>query len=313
MPALSAAAVFLTISSCTKTIGLDPLPGNKILEYKVTNLADTVLYGIIDDTDNTITVYAPFYYGLSVIDPEIKLSEGATLREEILPVSVNDSTETYTVKGSDGLTNSYKLKIIQQNPPVLNLKWVRTPVTAYPLNSIPVIEGNFLSTNASLAKVTLVQSKTGGQTILNTSAAGIAINAGALNSYTFSGAFIPGSIDTGYYKVRVEFLQKTVELPEQVHIIYQQPDVSVLTRQVKQGDELRYTNLPGKMLLGLKSAKATINGTVFNFPVKSYTYEEMVLTVPDTMPPGAYFATFAFEFEGWRTVTKFGSLTILPK
>ncbi len=72
------AAVIVTFFACTKTTGPDPLPQNRILSFKVVNLTDTVIYGAIDDIDNTITVYIPFYYGLTVIDPRI---EGFRWRE----------------------------------------------------------------------------------------------------------------------------------------------------------------------------------------------------------------------------------------
>src|SRR6186713_2843848 len=89
----------LMLCSCKKTIGLEPLPKNRMTSYKVTNLADTVIYGAIDNIENTITVYVPFYYGMSVIDPTITLDAGAKLSEEAEPVSVTDTTQTYTVKG----------------------------------------------------------------------------------------------------------------------------------------------------------------------------------------------------------------------
>jgi len=79
----------LLLTRCTKTEELALLPADKILEYKVTNLPnDDVIYGAIDNEANTITVYLPYYYGLLVIDPTIKVANGASLTEEILKTDV---------------------------------------------------------------------------------------------------------------------------------------------------------------------------------------------------------------------------------
>lgn len=310
---LAIAGFLLFLGSCKKTIGLDPLPLNKILEYKVANMADTVLYGIIDDSDNTITVYVPFYYGLSLIDPEIKLSEGASLTEPILPVNINDDTQTYTVKGADGSTNTYKLKIAQQNPPTFDIAWATKPPVSYPINVVPLIRGNFMTTNAALVKITVTNIKTGTATKLDMSGAGMYIDRSA-DDYVYQGGFIPATIDTGSYKVKVDFLQKSVELPEPLHIVYRQPGVVIVSRTAKQGEDIEWQAAYQTMLLGLKSVKADIfDGKIYDLPIKSYTYDKMTLTVPEDFPVGSYFASFSFEFENWKTVTAYGSLTVTPK
>lgn len=293
-------------------IGLDPLPQNKILEYKITNLADTVLYGIVDETDQTITVYIPFFYGLDIIDPEIKLSEGATLSEQVLPVSVYDTTQAYTVKGADGSTSIYKLKIMLQGPPTLDVAWASKPPVSYPVNSVPSIFGNFSTTNAALVKITVISSS-GEETELNMSQSGMYIER-SKDLYVFTGGYIPPTMDTGSYRVKVNFLQHSVELPEPLHIIYRQPGVAVVSRTVQQGGEIEWAAAFNTMLLGLKSVKADIfDGKIYDLPIKSYSYDKMTLTVPEDFPAGSYFSQLTFEFENWNTVTTWASLTVTPK
>ncbi|WP_286754682.1 MULTISPECIES: hypothetical protein [Sphingobacterium] len=102
----------LLLTRCTKTEELALLPADKIIEYKVTNLPnDEVIYGAIDNEKNVITVYLPYYYGLLVIDPTIKVANGASLTEEILPVKTDEKNQTYTVKSATGTTRTYSLKI----------------------------------------------------------------------------------------------------------------------------------------------------------------------------------------------------------
>lgn len=308
---LLVAGGLLFIASCKKTIGLDPLPQNKILEYKVTNLPDTVITGIIDNTDNTVTVYVPYYYGMTIIDPEIKLSDGATLTDPILPVKIEDNTQTYTVKGVDGSTNTYKLNIVQQNPPTLTLAWTKTAST-YPLGRVPNINGNFLTTNAALVKITIISVKTDIETALNTSASGILLD--AQGGYKYDGGLIPATIDTGYYKVRVDFLQKSVELPEPLLIAYRPPSVTASARIVKQGEDFELGATVGYMILGLKAVKATINGITYNLPIKSYTYDKMTLTIPEDVPlMTSATCKYTFEYDNWPTTTSTSFLTVTPK
>ncbi|HEX8021706.1 MAG TPA: hypothetical protein VF500_17285, partial [Mucilaginibacter sp.] len=120
---LLVAGLITVLVACKKTIYPDPLPQNKILEYKVVNVQDTVIYGAVDNIENTITVYIPYYYGLTVIQPKITLDANATLTTSAEPVSVDNTGQTYTVKGGDGTTRTYKLNIVQQNTANLTLNW----------------------------------------------------------------------------------------------------------------------------------------------------------------------------------------------
>lgn len=307
--------MFLGMIACTKKEELAPLPQNRILSYKVTNLTDTVIYAGIDNLDNTITVYIPFYYGLNVIDPEITLSPGASLMEEILPVSVEDSTQIYTVKAANGTANVYRLKIVQLNPVSLSIDWassVGSNPIAYPYSMLPDISGNLNATNITLAKVHLISVQTGVSTSVSLNDAYIAINPND-GMYSLYGPMIPADIDTGYYKVHVSFLGNEAEAASPLHIVHRRPNPSPASRVAKQGETISFTSFEG-VFLDLRSVTITVNETSYDLPVVSYTPLEMILRIPDDFPVGYYeSALYDFEFEGWPAVIKSGALTINAK
>jgi hypothetical protein len=302
------------LSSCTKNIGLDPLPQNKILEYKVANLPDTVIYGAIDETDHTITVYVPYYYSLSLIDPEIKVSEGAKIDGEILPVLLDTENTKYSVTGADGSKNTYTLTIVQQNTPNLVVVWgpnVAANPTTYPKMILPNIQGNFLSTNALLAKVSLINTKT--NAIVQLPSDGTSVRP-TENTYSYTSSTLSADIDTGYYKVRFQFLGHDVTIEKPVHVTFLQPDLLIPAREVKQGGTITFDSF-NSVFVGLKAARVTVLGKTYNLPVQSFTRQQMVLQIPDDFPVGRYnyTAAYSFDFEGWNTVNKTGDLNVLAK
>lgn len=301
--------------ACTKEEKLAPLPQNKILTYKVTNLTDTVIYAGIDNLDNTITVYIPFYYGLNVIDPELTVSPGASLTEEVKPVNIEDTTQVYTVKAANGTTNVYHLKIVQLNPASLTIDWapsVGSDPVAYPYSMLPDISGNLNSTNISLARVRLVSVKTGASTSINLSDAYIAINPND-GLYSLYGPVIPATIDTGFYKVHVSFLGNESAAASPVHIVHRKPNPSPASRVAKQGETISFTSFEG-IFIGLQSVKVMVNSISYDLAVVSYTPLEMTLRIPDNFPVGYYeSAEYSYQFDGWPTVVKSGALTINAK
>jgi hypothetical protein len=299
--------------SCTKTEELPPLAQNKIVSYKVTNLPDTVIYAGIDNIDNTITVYVPFYYGLNVIDPEIKLSTGATLMEEILPVNVDDTTKKYTVKAADGSTNIYKLKIVQLNPASLDIQWSAgdNPIT-YPGSVLPSISGNLNSTNTSLAKVELISEKTGIATSLKLNDAYILLSTYD-GVYTLYNPAIPATIDTGVYKVQLTFLGNKKSPPTTVHIIHRAPNPIVSSKVAKQGETITFNPING-VFINPASVTVSVNGTSYDLAIVSWTPTDLVLRIPDTFPVGSYdSALYTFAFNGWPVVKKTGLLIVNAK
>lgn len=314
LPLFAVLLALAGLSACTKNIGLEPLPQNKILEYKVSNLPDTVIYGAIDQSEHTITVYVPYYYSLSLIDPEIKVSDGAKVDGEILPVLLDAKNTTYSVTGADGSKNTYTLTIVQQNTPNLLVSWspsVGANPTTYPKMILPAIEGNFLSTNVLLAKVSLINTNTNAIVQLPTDNAGIVTSG---NTYTYISPAVPTDIDTGYYKVRFQFLGHDATVEQPLHIIFLQPDLLIPAREVKQGGTITFDSF-NSVFVGLKAARVTVLGKTYNLPIQSYTRQQMVIQIPEDFPVGRYnyTAAYSFDFEGWKTVSKTGDLNVLAK
>lgn len=308
-------ALFACLTACKKTIGLEPLPQNKILEYKISNLKDTVMYASINQLNNTITVYLPVFYGLSLIDPEIKVSEGATLTELPMPVNVNDQEKKYTVKAADGSTNTYTLKIKVMNPIALHPFWTGLDVGAkekigYP-NSEIGFSGSFNAFGQGLIQIDLVHKKSGK---LTTIIDGYVIWRPAV--VTQEGFFtLAPAIDTGSYQVNVKYYDQQVTLKEPLHIIHRQPDLLMPSKNVKQGETISFPAF-NSIFLGLKSVKVKLNGKeTYDLPVVGFSPLEMTLRIPDNFPVGIYdyTAEFTFEFENWKSVTKLGSLTVSAK
>lgn len=125
LPALSA---ILLATACKKTETIEPpaQATNRVLSYKVTNVPDEPVYGAIDDEKKTITVILPYYYFLTAIQPEIKVSEGATvtpgngvLIEEVTKKLTEGTNVEYVVTGIDGSKATYKLVLTTQQPDIV--------------------------------------------------------------------------------------------------------------------------------------------------------------------------------------------------
>ncbi len=303
----------LALASCTKTMDLPGLPQNKILSYKVVNLQDTVIYGAVDNIDHTITVYVPFYLNMTVIDPEIKVSDGAKIEGRIEPVSVNAKDVKYKVTGADGSTNVYTLQIINQSISSLNVDWVGSDeIVTSPKNMLPTIRGNFQSRNGAAANILLTNRRTADTVSIPTSTIGIQPSD---NDYDLYGAYLPATVDTGYYDVQLTFMGHTAKLARPVQVVYQKPDLLIPSREVKQGGIITFNSTATTVFVGLKSASVTLNGTTYNLPVINYDREVMTLQTPDNLPVGLfnYTAVYRFEFEGWPVTTKYGALTVTAK
>ena len=299
-------ALFIAgFTACKKTINYDPLAQNRITEYKVLNVQDTVIYGSIDNIQNTITVYVPYYYGMTVIQPGIKLDAGASLSAQALPVEVSDASQTYTVKGADGSTRTYKLIIAQQNPPSLSLTWSNANPVNVPGGPLTVINGNFLSTNKSTLKITL-QSVTSNQTITpDLSSAFVLTNIEGKGSYIMS-VNTPTSLDSGLYNVKVSFLGNNVTMDKPVHVYYPTPSIAPTwnTQTIAAGDTLAFIPNGTGLFYDLKTVTAKIQGQNYNIPIKSTSRLGAVITFPDGLPVGSWGSVpFVFQFGNFNPVT----------
>jgi len=306
------------ITSCTKTEDLAPPAQNRILEYKVTNLPDTVIYGAIDNIDNSITVYVPYYLSLSVIEPAVTLSAGATLSTEVLPVSITDSATSYLVKGADGSSRTYKLHIVQQNPASLWADWsagVDEQPVGYPNNALPLIAGTFNSRDLSSAAITLTSVTTGKNVNVSKESASVIMYNGE-EYYLLDGLVLPADIDTGFYKVTVRFLGNQAGLSRNIHVIHKQPAIAVTTKTVTQGGTISYDAFES-ILLSLTKASATLNGVTYTLTVEKNTLTQVTLRIPDNFPAGDYTGStrprLILEFPGWSVISRSVPLIVHPK
>ncbi|TDQ06714.1 hypothetical protein [Pedobacter metabolipauper] len=308
-PLLLIPITFMVLASCKKTIDLEPLPQAKILTYKVTNIPDTVIYGAVDDLEGTITVYLPYYYGLSIIDPEITVASGSKLDEEILPVNVTD-TKTYGVTGNDGSKKIYTLKLIQQNPTNLSFRWNTANPIAYPGAVLPIMLGDFMQRNPALVEVVVSErvSKKATTLVLNASTA---IRAETLN-YALINMPLPATLDTGSYTVSINTLGTKMDLPEVLRIRHRQPNLLMPTQAAKQGGSIIYVPF-NSIFINVKKVSVTVNTVVYELPVVTYSPLSLELRIPDDFPIGVWQIPFKFEFEGWTTLTKSGNLTVTAK
>lgn len=127
LPALYIALATGTLAGCTKTDTIAPPEEaqNRILEYKIVNVQGDPIYGSVNDADSTVTIYLPFYKQLITLEPEITVSEGATITpasgtliENLLEVFHSDEPIRYEVKDKAGKAKTYTLHIEVQQPAV---------------------------------------------------------------------------------------------------------------------------------------------------------------------------------------------------
>lgn len=249
-----ALSIGLLISSCKKTevVPYDEEQKNHIVSYTVTN-AQEILNGVVDDIDNTITVYMPYYISTDFIVPEIKLEEGATLidaqgnsidiREDLEPVPFDTVGYTYSVKDNANNIRKYTLvtKILPHVSP-LKLGYSSfyndngvletdntTPKDAI-INSRFRIYGN-LESSAKNAKLTLFN-KTTKAAIPN----GLKLQeVGRSNETHYIVADISPDIQSGDYYIEVEHQGRKATLPT-ITMNYKLPYFGTLPKAVTQGE-----------------------------------------------------------------------------
>lgn len=249
-----AVSMGMLVSSCKKTevVPYEEEPANHIVSYTVTN-AQEELNGVVDDVDNTITVYLPYYLSIDYIVPEIKLSEGAILidadgneidiREDLDPVPFDTVGYTYTVMDSKKTVRKYTLvtKILPYKDP-LKLGYFTThdengnvivddttPKEAI-VNSRFTIYGN-LESSSSNAKLTLINKSTNA-VVPN----GLKVyEVGRSTESHYITADISADVVSGDYYIVVEHQGRTAILPA-IHMNYKKPYFGYLPKPMAQGD-----------------------------------------------------------------------------
>lgn len=157
--------------ACKKTATIAPPPpaGNRIISYKITNVQGDPIYGAVNDTDSSIRVYLPYYLYLTILAPEIQVSEGAKVQpatgsfiEDLPAIFTAGRDIRYTVTGKDSSKFVYKLHIEVQQPPISLTELspdAATPAIFTAGSTAELTGDNFIVSN-TLTKVSLVD-KTG--------------------------------------------------------------------------------------------------------------------------------------------------------
>lgn len=296
-----------TFTACKKTIGLDPLPANLITAYKVSSV-DGDIYGAITESTKTITIYIPAYFKLGVIDPEIKVSEGATLKTEILPVKLTDSTTTYQVIGADQSTSTYKLKIVMQQEDPMYISYVYSQYNAP--NTSLAIGGNFFATDAADIHVYLVDAQGKETAELGPTGFGYTYTrTGGL--FYLSGINIPVDLAEGDHFVKVKVFGLTAKSETALSIKYRQPTLSIFETTAKVGSTITIASGLNTVFKNLTSLTGTINGVSYNFPIVSQSATTATVQLPTELKTaGSYFVTYTAVFTGWSNSTAAANLIL---
>ncbi|QXU43688.1 hypothetical protein [Pedobacter sp. D749] len=305
-----------TLAACKKTIGLDPLPANKITEFKVA-VSDGNIFGAIDETDKTITLYLPYYYELDVIEPAIKLSAGAKLSETLAPVDVLNTQKTYTVLGADQSTSTYKLiiKLNQISPLVLTELSIAAATYTIAIGTYDIrVQGNFNVSDLKKIKAFLVDKNDKEYELtpsisLGTPGVSVAM-IGGVKTYTYGYLQVPQTLDVGNYKVRVKVQALTAEMKYPVKVVYGRPGINYGPVTVKQGETFKIVT-GGIVFNDFNEFYIMVNGQKTLLPIVSYNRTEAVIRVPDTVPPGVYTPTASFGT--WPLSTLNWSVTVTAK
>jgi hypothetical protein len=272
---------------CTKTEKLPHEPAYQILQFEVPTGYGNI-NGIINEDSNTITVQLPYYlYDLVYINPNIKVSEGATISPASGErINLNESPVTYTVKTANGTTNTYKVKreYLQLKTTISELS-TATGTTMYRMASGILLSGTNIITDTKYVKVLLT--KPGGKPVSYTP---VSVSKSAI----YFNVFDNNRVDTGIYYVSVQNLAETVELKYPIQLKYPVPVIEMdgYKRTKKQGDTLMASGYFIRNIdtLGIYKGSGDVNlETSYSFlKIHSYTNNQVTFTVPDDFPVGAY-------------------------
>ncbi|RBQ02517.1 hypothetical protein [Pedobacter miscanthi] len=305
-----------TLAACKKTIGLDPLPANKITEFKVA-VSDGNIFGAIDETDKTITLYLPYYYELDVIEPVIKLSAGAKLKEAITPVEVLDTKKTYTVIAADQSISTYTLiiKLNQESPLVLTELSTATNTANIAIGGADIaLQGNFNVSDIKKIKAYLVDANNKEYEFLPSPSFGapaVTVSMiGSTKTYTYGRLMAPQTLEPGAYKIRVKVQALTAEMKNPVNVVFGRSGINYGPVTAKQGETFKIVTTT-TVFNDFKEFYIMVNGQKTLLPIVSYSRTEAVIRIPETVPPGLYTPTAAFGT--WPLLTLNWAVTVTAK
>jgi hypothetical protein len=194
--ALAGTAVFLLLFciSCKKTVEnrVDVKAGpvtdtvtsrenNRIISYRVQSPVAGGIYAYVNDSDNTVTVYLPYFYALNFIEvAAVELPAGTTISpgiDELVPV-FNDKPFMYTVTAVDKTTRKYTVKIVVlQEKLVINELSTAATTKTYAFNFSTgaladvyfAITGSHMVPSADYTTLHLMDAASGGNEVLKAS------------------------------------------------------------------------------------------------------------------------------------------------
>ncbi|MBL1407251.1 hypothetical protein [Sphingobacterium faecale] len=228
--------LFIT-GACTKTeiLPLEEQVKNRILEYKIVN--DNVpLFGAIDHDNNTITVYRPYYSGIDLLIPEIKLEAGTILVDKdgkeinldggLSPVPVDTAGFQYRILGNDDKIRTYSLFIkTQVYPTPLQVGYslvgsdIVNDTKEYEMvvgGSI-LLYGNFEST--STKSTFEIKHRASGKTVNDL----LSVNVIKISNGNYVATLRTDiKADTGYYDIKMHHQGRTAQLPP-LRLVFRKP------------------------------------------------------------------------------------------
>ena len=316
------------ISSCTETelVPFEKGAANRITEYKVIN-ATEVLYGVVDDIDNTITISLPYYLSINFIVPQIKLEEGATLldaqgnaidiREDLEPVPFDSIGYKYKIKDAGNTVREYTLitKIMPHKDKLKmgfgakrdGAKFVVDDTLRKEglINSRISVYGN-LESSSMIAKITLIDRLT--KAIVPNGVSLYSVTSGA-DFYSIKIDISP-EVNAGDYDVIFAHQGRTDTLPP-LKLKHKKPYFGQLPKVVTQGDTITLPvsgpNTNGENYSGTNTGvtraylllKKELLLTPANFPdnllakpieltIISQSRTEIKFKFPENIPAGIY-------------------------
>jgi hypothetical protein len=278
--------IALMALSCTKTVKPDYEPAYQVLQFEVPTGYGNI-NGVINEDSNTITVQLPYYlYDLVYVNPNIKVSEGATISPASGERISLGTPVTYTVTTANGATSSYKVvcEYLQLKTTISELSTATNTVMYRMASGIQLTGANIIA-DTNYVKVLLT--KPGGNPVSYTPTS---ISKTAIYFTVFDN----NRLDPGTYYVTVKNLAETVDLKYPIQLKYPVPvlELDAYRNTKKQGDTM---NVSGYFIrnidsLGIyKGSGSTSLEASYNFlKVQSYTNNKVTFKIPDDFPVGAY-------------------------
>ncbi|WP_148230706.1 hypothetical protein [Chitinophaga pinensis] len=273
-------ACWIMAGACSKEKVEAPYPYHELKTFKVVAVTGDTIQAAI--ADGSIILYWPFDEPVpATITPLVTVSDKAT----VLPASgtaiaVKDSV-SYVVTAQTGVTASYKLRIIVNQPELQ-------------INSGTDMVGQ-LGANLSIGGITYVIPDLNVTSAYLVSAKGVETKC-TINGFTELGAndyaleMATPDVDTGSYKLKVVSATKTVTSEKAfVKVIYPLPSVVAPTTAitVKRGE--RFT-LNGNNMRGMLAGRARLAGgqVYYDLELAEFNLTSVTYRIPADFPLGNY-------------------------